>query len=243
MKLSILSLAFIGLFLGSCSSSSSSSATADLGKEFTFDEQKMTVDVKASTVLVNEKEQTTLVAPEGKIYLIVDVKGQNSSYFASLKDGETELEEVDFLIAGPFVRDLDLATTPDKSMLFLVDIKNANYSVYIKSYGDESVSIKVGALKDESTVKVTEKMKAFANEFAAGGRILEAAAKYVKEGVNAADITSENGAPMMGDPITQGLTISNILADGTVVYDIETGLFEKVNVTWEGDNIIKITVE
>lgn len=241
MKLSILSLAFIGLFLGSCSSPEP--VKAELGKEFTFDDQKMTVTLKASTVLINEEEQTTLVAPEGKIYVVVDVTGKNSSYFASLKDGETELEEVDFLIAKSFVRDLDLTTSPDKSMLFLVDAANANYTVFIKSYGDASASIKVGALKDESSMKVSENVKAFANDFAQGGRILEAAKKYVKEGVNPADITSENGDPMIGDPITQGLTISNILADGTVVYDIQTGLFEKVNVTWEGDNIIKITVE
>ena len=243
MKLSLLSLAFIGLFLGSCSSSSSESATADLGKEFTFDDQKMTVEVKASTVLVNEKEETTLVAPEGKIYLIVDVKAKNSSYFASLKDGETELEEVDFLIAGPFVRDLDIATTPDKSMLFLVDASNANLTVNIKSFGDASTDIKVGKLKDEATVKVIDNMKAFLKDIESTGRVLEAAKKYVKDGVNPMDIATENGEPMFGDPVTQGVTIRNIVEGNTYICNVETGIFETIAVTWEGDKIVQIQVK
>jgi hypothetical protein len=243
MKLSILSIAVVGLLLGSCSSAPTESATIKKGEEFTFDEQKMTVDFKASTVLVNEKEQLTLVAPEGKIYVLVDVTAKNSSYFAMLMDGDKELEAVDFLVAQSFVRDLDITKSPDKSELFLVDIANVNLTINIKSYGDDMASLKVGALKDESTIKVTANMRAFANDFNEGGRVLEAAKKYVKDGVNPADITTENGEPMIGDPINQGLTISNISADGTVIYSIETGLFETVEVTWDGDYISKIMVK
>lgn len=241
MKLSFLSLAFIGLFLGSCSSPEP--VNGELGKEFAFDDQKLTVQVKASTVLVNEEAQTTLVAPEGMIYLLVDIMGKTPTYFASLKDGDKELEEVDYLVAKDFVRKLDLTTSPDQSMLFLVDASNANYIVDIKGYGDATASVKVGALKDESTIKMTPNMSAFAAEFAEGGRVLEAAKKYVAEGVDPASITSENGEPMIGDPITQGLSVTGITADGIVTYDVETGLFEKVIVTWANDKITKITVE
>ncbi len=238
MKLFILPIAAIGLLLGSCSAEPP--VTIKKGTEVTFDEQKMTVDFKASSVLVNEEEQVTLVAPEGKIYLLVDVKAADGAYFASLKDGDKEIEAVDFLVSGPFVRDLDITTSPDKSNLYLVDA-NGKYTIEIKSYGDAVGTLEVGALKDEATVKVSDRMKAFLNEFNEGGRILEAAKNYVKSGVNPYDITTENGGPMIGDPATQGLKISNIKADGTYVCSAEIW-YDSVEVTWDGDNISKIAV-
>lgn len=238
MKLFILPITALVLLLGSCSTEPP--VTIKKGTEFTFDEQKLTVDFKASTVLINEEEQQTLVAPEGKIYVVVDVKGENSNYFCSLKEGDKEIEAVDFLVSGPFVRDLDIATTPDKSNLYLVDA-NGKYTVEIKSYGDAVATLDLGTLKDEATVKVSERMKAFLNEFTEGGRILEAAKNYVKSGVNPYDITTENGAPMIGDPATQGLQITNIKADGTYVCSAALW-YETVEVTWDGDNISKIVV-
>lgn len=238
MKLFILPVAVVGLLLGSCTETPP--ASIKKGTEFTFDEQKMTVDFKASTVLVNEKEQQTLVAPEGKIYVVVDVKGENADYFLSVKEGDKEIEQVDFLVAGPFVRDLDLTNSPDKSNLYLLDT-DGKYTIEIKSYGDAIATLDMGTLKDEATVKVSDRMKAFLNEFTEGGRILEAAKKYVKEGVDPYNITTENGEPMLGDPATQGLAITNIKADGTYVCSAELW-YETVEVTWDGDNISKIIV-
>jgi hypothetical protein len=240
MRLIILSIAAVGLLLGSCSTEPP--VTIKKGSEFTFDEQKMTVDFKASTVIVNEKEQQTLVAPEGKIYLLVDVKAADGSYFASLKEGDKEIEKVDFLVSGPFVRDLDITTSPDKSDLYLVDA-NGKYTIEIKSYGDAVATLDVGALKDEATVKVNARMKEFLNEFTEGGRVLEAAKNYVKSGVNPYDIaTEENGEAMFADPVTKGLKITNIKADGTYVCSTEFG-FSSVEITWDGDNISKIAVK
>lgn len=238
MRLIILSVAAVGLLLGSCSAEPP--VTIKKGTEFTFDEQKMTVDFKASTVLVNEKEQQTLIAPEGQIYVVVDVKGENSNYFLSVKEGDKEIKEVDFLVAGPFVRDLDIATSPDKSNLYLVDA-NGKYTIEIKSYGDATATLDMGALKDEATVKVSDRMKAFLGEFSEGGRILEAAKNYVKDGVDPYNITTENGQPMFGDPATKGLAITNIKADGTYVCSAELW-YKSVEVTWDGDYISKIVV-
>lgn len=241
MRLIILSIAAVGLLLGSCSAEPP--VKIKKGTEFTFDDQKVTVDFKASSVLVNEKEQQTLIAPEGKIYLLVDVKAGNSNYFASLKEGDKEIEKVDFLEAGPFVRDLDITTSPDKSDLYLVDLANAKYVVEIKSYGDAVATLDVGALKDEATVKVNDRMKAFLKEFTEGGRVLEAAKKYVKSGVSPYDIaTEENGEAMFADPVTKGLKITQITADGTYICSTEFG-FESVEITWDGDNISRITVK
>lgn len=234
MRLFILSIA-AGLFLGSCSSEPP--VKIKKGEEFTFDEQKLTVDFKASTVLVNEKDQQVLVAPEGKIYLIVDVKGENSMYFASLKEGDKEIEKVDFLVAGPFVRELAIET-PDKSDLYLVDAKG-KYTIEIKSFGDATASLDV-TLKDEATVKISDRMKAFMNEFIDGSGILKATKNYVKEGVDPYDIVTEDGESILGDPATAGLTITNIKADGTYVCSTEQW-YETVEVTWDGDNISKIT--
>ncbi|MNU65898.1 hypothetical protein D3C71_552010 [compost metagenome] len=234
MRLIILSIA-TALFLGSCSSEPP--VAIKKGAEFTFDDQKMTVDFKASTVLVNEKDQQVLVAPEGKIYLIVDVKGENSMYFASLKEGDKEIEQVDFLVAGPYVRDLDIATTPDKSELFLVDAKG-KYTIEIKSFGDATASLNV-TLKDEATVKVSDRMKAFVKEFENGSGILAASKNYVKSGVNPFDIVTDNGGMMLGDPATHGLKIVKIKADGTYVCSAEVW-YETIEVTWDGDNISKI---
>lgn len=240
MRLIIVSIAAVGLLLGSCSAEPP--VTIKKGEEFAFDGQKMTVDFKASSVLVNEEDQQILIAPEGKIYLLVDVKGQNSSYFLSVKEGGKEIEAVDFLVSGSFVRDLDIATTPDKSELFLVDAKG-KYTIEIKSYGDAVATLDVSALKDEATVKVSDRMKAYVNEFTEGGRILEAAKKYVKSGVDPSDITTENGETMFGDPVTMGLQITNIKADGTYVCSGSSdSWYESIEVTWEGDNISKITV-
>nr|WP_294859107.1 hypothetical protein [uncultured Fluviicola sp.] len=238
MKLFIVPIAVVGLLLGSCSAEPP--VTIKKGSEFTFDEQKMTVDFKASTVLVNEKEQQTLVAPEGKIYLLVDVKAGNSNYFASLKEGDKEIEKVDFLVSGPFVRDLDITTSPDKSDLYLVDA-NGKYTIEIKSYSDAVATLDAGTLKDEATVKVSERMNAFLKEFADGSGILKAANNYVKEGVNPYDITTENGESILGDPATAGLAIKNIKADGTYVCSTEQW-YDSVEVTWDGDNISKIVV-
>lgn len=240
MRLIILSIAVVGFLLTSCSSEPP--VTIKKGTEFTFDGQKMTVDFKASTVLVNEEEQQTLVAPEGKIYVVVDVKAENSLYFAMLKEGEKEIEAVDFLVSGPFVRDLDISTSPDKSDLYLVDLANTNYAINIKSYGSELAALNLGKLKDEATVKVNERMKAFLKEFTEGGRILEAAKKYVASGVNPMDIATENGEMMFGDPVTKGLQIKHITADGTYICSTEFG-FDSVEVTWDGDNISKIAVK
>lgn len=239
MRLILVSIAAVGgLLLGSCTSEPP--VTIKKGTETKFDDQKITVDFKASSVLVNEEEQQTLIAPEGKIYIVVDVKAENSNYFLSLKEGDKEIEQVDFLEAGPFVRDLDISTSPDKSNLYLVDA-DGKYTIEIKSFGDASATLDVGVLKDEATVKVSDRMSAFLNEFTEGGRILEAAAKYVKSGVNPYDITTEDGQPMMGDPATQGLKITNIQADGTYVCSAELW-YESVEVSWDGDYISKIVV-
>ncbi len=239
MKLFILSIAAAGgLLLGSCSAEPP--VTIKKGVESKFDDQKITVDFKASSVLVNEEEQQTLIAPEGKIYIVVDVKAENSNYFLSLKEGDKEIEQVDFLQAGPFVRDLDITSSPDKSNLYLVDA-NGKYTIEINSFGSEVATLEVGTLKDEATVKVSNRMKAFLNEFTEGGRILEAAKNYVKSGVDPMDITTENGQPMIGDPATQGLKITNIKADGTYVCSAELW-YETVEVSWDGDNISKIVV-
>lgn len=239
MRLIILSIAAVGLLLGSCSAEPP--VTIKKGTEFTFDEQKMTVDFKASTVLVNEEEQQTLVAPEGKIYIVVDVKAADGNYFASLKEGDKEIEQVDFLVSKPFVRDLDITTSPDKSDLYLVDA-NGKYTIEIKSYGDAVATLNVDALKDEATVKVNARMNEFLNEFTEGGRILEASKKYVKSGVNPYDIATDNGEAMFADPVTKGLKITHITADGTYICSTEFG-FESVEITWDGDNISKIAVK
>lgn len=233
MRLIILSVV-AGLFLGSCSSTPP--VKIKKGAEFAFDDQKMTVDFKASTVLVSEKDQQVLVAPEGKIYLIVDVKGKNSFYFASLKEGDKDIEKVDFLISGPFVRDLPIETA-DRSDLYLVDVKG-KYTIEIKSFGDETASLEV-SLKDEATVKISDPMKAFIKEFEEGSGILAATKKFVKDGVNPFDIVTDNGGMMLGDPATHGLKITNIKADGTYVCSAETW-YETIEVTWDGDNISKI---
>lgn len=240
MRLIILSLAVVGLLLGSCSAEPP--VTIKKGEEFAFDDQKITVDYKASTVLVSEKDQQILIAPEGKIYLLVDVKGQNSNYFLSVKEGDKEIEQVDFLVSGSFVRDLDIATTPDKSELYLVDAKG-KYTIEIKSFGDAVATLDVASLNDEATVKISDRMKAFVNEFNEGGRILEAAKKYVKSGVDPNDITTENGEAMFGDPVTMGIQITQIKADGTYVCAPQNeSWFESFEVTWDGDNISKIAV-
>ncbi len=236
MRLIILSIA-AGLFLGSCSTSSEPPVKIKKGEEFTFDGQKMTVDFKASTVVVSEEDQQVLVAPEGKIYLLVDVKGQNSMYFASLKEGDKEIEKVDYLESGAFVRKLPIET-PDKSDLYLVDA-NGKYSIEIKAFGDGvSASLNV-TLKDEATVKVSDRMKAFLKEFENGSGILAASKNYVKSGVNPFDIVTDNGGMMLGDPATHGLKITNIKADGTYVCSAEVW-YETIEVTWDGDNISKI---
>jgi hypothetical protein len=152
------------------------------------------------------------------------------------------VEEVDFLLAKPFVRDLDILSSPDKSTLYLVDIANTHYAITIKSYGDEVASLDLGALKDEATVKVSDRMKAYLKEFAEGGRILEAAKKYVKSGVNPLDIATENGETLFGDPVVKNLKIKHIKPDGTYVCSAELG-FEEVEITWDGDAISKITVK
>ncbi|WP_300665969.1 hypothetical protein [Fluviicola sp.] len=234
MRLIILSIA-VGLFLGSCSSTPP--VKIKKGEEFTFDDQKMTVDFKASTVLVNEEDQQVLVAPEGKIYLIVDVKGQNSMYFASLKEGDKEIEKVDFLVAGPFIRALGVES-PDKSDLYLVDAKG-KYTIEIKSFGDATASAEVSSLKDEATVKISDRMKAFLKEFENGSGIIAATKKYLKTGVNPYDIVTENGEMIVGDPATHGLVITNIKADGTYVCSAESW-YETIEVTWDGDTISKI---
>lgn len=240
MRIITLSVATVGLLLASCSAEPP--AVIKKGSEFTFDEQKMTVDFKASSVLVNEEEQQTLVAPEGKVYLLVDVKAQNSSYFASLKEGDKEIEKVDFLISKAFVRDLDIATSPDKSDLYLVDLANTKYAVEIKSYGDAVATLNVGKLKDEATVKVNERMKAFMKEFTEGQRLLEAAKKYVKSGVNPYDIATENnGQPAFTDPATKGLQIRHITKEGTFICSTEFG-YDSVEISWDGENISKIVV-
>ncbi len=239
MKLFILSMAATSVILASCSAEPP--VALKKGTETTFDNQKVTVDFKASSVLVNEEEQQTLVAPEGKIYLLVDVKAENGNYFSMLKDAGKEVEEVDFLEAGPFVRDLDIATSPDKSNLYLVDLANTNYELELKSFVDLTATLKVGKLKDEATVKVSERMKAYMKEFVESGRIAEAAKKYVKSGVDVSSIVLENGEPMFGDPITKGLKIRYIKQDGTYVCSTELG-FETVEISWDGDNISKIVV-
>lgn len=224
----------VGLFLGSCSSTPP--VKIKKGEEFTFDDQKMTVDFKASTVLVSEEDQQVLVAPEGKIYLVVDVKGQNSMYFASLKEGDKEIEKVDFLIAGPFIRTLGIESA-DKSDLYLVDAKG-KYTIEIKSFGDATASVDI-SLKDEATVKISDRMKAFMKEFEEGSGILAASKNYVKSGVNPFDIVTDNGGMMLGDPATHGLKIVKIKADGTYVCSAETW-YETIEVTWDGDNISNI---
>lgn len=239
MRVALLSVAAAGLFLASCSSEPP--VEAKKGEKFTFDGKEMTVDFKASTVLVNEKEGETLIAPEGQIYLTVDISGNNPNFFSSLKDGEKELEAVDYLWAKPFLRAVDLMKGTDKSDLYLVDLNNANYTVEIKSYGDATATVKVGALKDEATVKINPKMIAFTKEFAEGGRVLEAAKKYVKSGVNVLDIATEGGEVPFGDPITKGMTIKSI-SNGTYTCSTELG-HDKVEITWEGDYITKIVME
>ena len=236
-KMNMVPLLMAGFLFGACSSEPA--AVIKKGEKFTFGDNEITIDYKVSTVLVNEETQQTLVAPEGKAYLIVDVTAKDGSYFLDVNEGETKLEETDYLIAQPFVRKIEIGKDAERSNLYLVDLANKNYVIAVKSFGDEMATLAVGELKDEATVKVSDRMKAFMNEFKDGIHLQDAVKKYIKEGTDIYSVVSEEGQDVPLSPITKGVQIDYIAPDGSITCSSEFGV-EKMVVTWDGDYISKL---
>lgn len=239
MKKTIYSLIAFAAVLSSCSSEPT---TIKEGESFAFSGQNITVNITSASVLSNDDLRSTIIAPTGKLYLKVDVKAEEDSYFLTVKDGEQEVEEVDYLIAKNFLDKSDDMMDPNKHKLYLVDASNANYSIEIKSYGDDLATLSVGQLQDNSTVSMNSTMTDFVGSFKEGARLSEVVQKFVPEGTVAYDYLSETGMEMTSDPIVKGLEIRYVIDQDTYECSSEFGI-DEMTVTWSGNNIKSVVFE
>jgi len=239
MKKTIYSLIAAAGVLASCSSEP---ITANKGESFVFNDQNITIDFSSASILSNDDEKTTLIAPEGKVYLKLDIKAEEDNYFLSLKDGETEVEEVDYLWAKPFLEKSDDMFDPNKQKLYLVDMSNTNYKVEVKSFGDDLATLAVGQLNDEKTIELNASMLSFVNAFANGARLSEVMLKYLPEGAVIYDYLTETGMDVSADPIVKALEIEYVVDNNTYECSSEFGV-EKMKVTWSGNMINKVVFE
>lgn len=229
----------VAAFLSSCSSEP---VTIKEGEGFDFEGQNITVNLSAFSILSNDEEETSLIAPDGKIYLMVDTKASEDNYFMFLKDGETEIEAVDYTVAKYFLESGTDMLDPNKHELYLVDKSNTNYTVEIKSYGGDIATLAVGQLSDETTLTLHASMQEFVNSFNDGARISEVVQNFVPQDTTATDFIVETGMEITSDPIVKGLEISYIIDANTYECTSEFGI-DKMTVTWSGDFIKSVVFE
>lgn len=232
----------LSLFAGLLASCSSEPITITEGESFEFDGQNITVNLTAASVWSNADEKTTIIAPEGKLYLKVDAKAEEDSYFLSLKDGESDIEEVDYLIARDYVDRSDDIMDPNTSDLYLVDASNAGYTIEIKSYSDELATLSVGELTDESAVELNPSMLEFVALFKDGARLSEAVLQFLPEGASFYDYATEVGSDVPLDPIVSGVEIDYVVDNNTYECSSEFGV-DDMTVQWSGDKIEKVIFE
>lgn len=224
------------------SSCSSEPITVTEGESFTFDGQDITVNITSASIMNNDEKKMTIIAPEGKIYVRIDAEASDDSYFMSLKNGDAEVEEVDYLLAMNFVKKSDDILDPNKSDLYLLDLNNADYKVEFKSYSDELATLSVGELKDEGTVSINPLMQEFLDSFKDAARLSEVVAKFIPEGASAYDYISEKGMDISTDPMVTNLEIDYIANENTYECSDEF-LIDNMTVTWSGSNIEKVVFE
>lgn len=229
----VLSLMLGGALLAMASCSSPEPVTIEKGKAFTFDEQEMQVNYMAYSVLTNDDEKVSLVAPEGKMYLLVETQANDGSYFLNVKEGENKLEALDYLDAKPFVGDVEIGG-PNKKELYLVDAKGS-YSIEIKSYSDAIASLTATGLKDESSVTIPENMRKFLADCEKGGHVQQLVGTYVEPGTDPASVISEKDQDFTTDPVMNGLKITYV--NGSTFYCSSQGIVSSAEITWDGDHI------
>ncbi len=239
MKKTIYSLMMLTAVLSSCSSEP---ITVTEGESFAFDGQNITVNITSASIMNNDEKKMTIIAPEGKIYVRLDAEADDDSYFMSLKNGDAEVEEVDYLVAMNFVKKSDDIMDPNKSDLYLLDLNNADYTVEFKSYVDDLATLSVGELKDEATVAINPSMQEFLDSFKNAARLSEVVAKFIPEGASAYDYISEKGMDISADPMVTNLEIDYIANENTYECSDEF-LIDNMTVTWSGSNIEKVVFE
>lgn len=240
MKKTIYGLIAIALSLNSCTSEP---VIIKQGETFAFDEQNLTVNLTCSSVMNNHDELSTIIAPEGKAYLKVDVKAENDTYFLSVKDGESEVTEVDYLIAKNFVDKIDVINMdPNKSKLYLVDISNANYKVHLKTYGDEIATLDVGQLEDKGADMINPAMLDFLIGFEDGTNLSTIVKQFIPMGADVYEYIFETGMDVPSDPIVKGLKISYASDKNTYKCTSEFGV-DQLTVIWSGDAIEKVVFD
>jgi len=173
---------------------------------------EMDVIVKAytSSILSNDKKQTSIVAPEGKTYMVVSVESTNDNYFPKVTENGKEIEKVDYSYTMDFIEKTDKI----KTNVYLIDESNKTELKFeIKDYGNNKGSIKLEGLADKTDRTANEKMLAFVNEYKSPINLLDGIKKYT--GKDVYDIVKERGEEVPTSPMTKNLKIEYVSKDGS----------------------------
>ncbi|MFT5820458.1 MAG: hypothetical protein ACI8ZM_001700 [Crocinitomix sp.] len=239
MKKTIYSLMILTAVLASCSSEP---ITVTEGESFEFDGVNITADIAAATIMSNDEEKTTIIAPEGKIYVKLNATADEDAYFMTLKDGDADVEEVDYLVAMDFVDESDDFMDSNKSDLYLLDLNNTGYTVEFKSYVDDIATLSVGQLVDEGAIKVNPSMLEFVASFKESSRLSEIVTNYIPQGASVYDYITEKGMDVPVDPMITNLVINYIVDENTYECSDDFGV-DHLTVTWANDGIEKVVFD
>lgn len=236
MNKSILFAAGLSAMMVGCSGSGP--VKGELGKPIEIDGNKITVKAGSYSILSDDTDEISLVAPEDKVYLKLSFASSDQSFFTSLFNGETELEPVD----GMMVADYTLLTENLSESIFLIDKNTDSLKVKIKDYGDNVGEISVTDFSDQSDRKVSDKMLAFQKDFDNPIGILDAIQKYTSKDVYS--IVSQKGVETPFNPKTRELKFRYVGKDGNYFECQATSLGKvKLEVWWENDEIVKAVFE
>ncbi|MFT5822256.1 MAG: hypothetical protein ACI8ZM_003512 [Crocinitomix sp.] len=239
MKKTIYSLMLLTAVLASCSSEP---MTITEGESFVFDGIDITVDITGAAIMSNDEKKTTIIAPEGKIYVKLNATAKDDAYFMSLKNGDVEVEEVDYFVAMNFVDRSDDIMDPNKSNLYLLDLNNTDYKVELKSYVDDLATLSIGQLVDESSIEINPSMLEFVASFKDGAKLSEIVANYIPEGASTYDYITEKGMDVPVDPTVSNLQINYIVDNNTYECSDDFGV-DHMTVTWSNSGIEKVVFD
>ncbi|NOQ76091.1 MAG: hypothetical protein GQ574_29065 [Crocinitomix sp.] len=239
MKKTIYSLMILTAVLTSCSSEP---ITVTEGESFVFDGIDITANITAASVMSNDEKKTTIIAPEGKIYVKLNAEAAEDAYFMTLKNGDEDVEVVDYLTAMNFVDRSDDMMDPNKSDLYLLDLNNTGYTVEFKSYVDDIATLSVGQLVDEGSIKINSSMLEFVASFKDGARLSEIVTNYIPEGASVYDYITEKGMDVPADPMVSNLEINYIADENTYECSDDFGV-DHMTVTWSNDGIEKVVFD
>ncbi len=229
----------VGLFLAtllvSCGGSSES-VMIEVGKEFEVKGKKLKIEkIKATTILSNDEQKVSILAPEGKQYVYFELSNPDDVmvFIKAESDGE-KIEVVDDMrLALDFSHEVG---TGFQDAYFLVD-EGQDIEFSITTPSSDTYKVAKTDLKIENDREILPEMKELLTKYSEPTNLLKPLELYV-EG-KPIRLAKEKGELVPTSPLTKDMIIDYVFPDGQKYLTSTGGLIStKDEITWKDGKIV-----